>query len=222
MVSSTYSEWLFYAFILTIVSKYQKISFKWLLSKVRSYFVFLPVMLILYVFFSIWLSAQTLSESVYTGSLAMTKFFSLIILMTIYIEKSQNGNFLNSIRSLWVRTGLSWQWIDHSFIFLYLIFRFYPAIQLEWDSTQRAHAAVCLPVRRSKWGMVVDILNNVPVLIVLYLRKSDIMAQVMIKRGYGSHFPRGMADKIDFRFNHLFAIVLTVVFFMGVNAIAQV
>lgn len=222
MKSASFTELLVFAFILVIGLKYSAIRIKWVVSRIRSYFIFLPIMFALYVLFSNLLSDQTISESVSTGLLAMAKFFSLIILMTVYLERSKGGNFLHSLRSLWVRTGLNWKWVDHSFIFLYLVFRFYPAIQLEWETMGKAQSALQIPVKKTRIGQLSEILVNVPVLIVLYIRKSELMSELMVKRGYGRFFPRGIADPVHFEFNHLFAIVLSTVFFLGAEAIAKV
>lgn len=222
MKSGSFSEWMVFAFILGMGIRYKKMKISWLTGKIRAYLIFLPIMLILYTCFSHWLSVQTLRESILTGLLAMVKLLSLIILMTVYLDTSKGGNFLHSLRSLWVETGLGWKWVDHLFIFLNLVFRFYPAIQMEWETMEKAQKAMRIPEKTSKIGKLSEILMNVPVLIVLYLRRSDLMAAIMEKRGYGTHFPRGIVDPVRFGFNHIFAIVLSTTFLMGADAIATV
>lgn len=220
MKSARFDDWFVFTAVLVVALKYQRISFDWILMRIRGYLLFLPVMVVIYVLFSILLSVQTLEESVYTGTLTLVKFLSLIVLMTVFIHNNQNDRFLNSVRSLWVKTGLRWKWVDHGFLFIHLVLRFFPTVQHEWESSQKAVQAIGIPVRNRKLGKLLDILSNVPALVVVSLRKSDTMARIIARRGYGKQFPRGIVNPVDLEFSHVFAIVLITIFLIGADRIA--
>ena len=53
-------------------------------------------------------------------------------IITAKTKQYKDIDLIRSIRSLWYKTDLKWQWVDRLFLFMSIVFRFFPSFQDEW------------------------------------------------------------------------------------------
>ena len=120
--TSIYSLWPF-VLLLVIVSVHNKSVIKNVINKILPMLFFLPFMLIIYITISLIFSQITFFEAIKNALLAVLKFSLIILLMNFYLNTASSEKLIISIRSIWVKTGLNWRWVDDFFLFLSLSLR---------------------------------------------------------------------------------------------------
>lgn len=186
------------------------------------FLLFLPVMVILYIIFSLLLTKETLIEIIYQGGFALVKLLLMIAIMGLYFEKSVSGELLIAIRSLWRKSNLSWRWVEDFFMFLELTLRFFPAFQRDMEHLHQSRQALGLTQSGNKLVLIQQTAAYLPGLILHNLRQADDIALGIKLRGYGNKIPRGLIFPVKFtRLDGLFFMIITLLFYWS-NFIVQI
>ena len=209
--SSIYSLWPF-VLLLIIVSVYNKSHIKYVINKISPMIFFLPFMLIIYVTISLIFSQITFFEAIENALLAFLKVSLVILLMNFYLNTSSSEKLITSIRSMWVKTGLNWRWVEDFFLFLSLSLRLYPTFQSNWINNVNSLKAIGIKSDKSYYGKLIQISKELPSMLVYQLNRSKDIALAMKLRGYGLHYPRSVIHPIKFRLINLIQIALIAFF----------
>ena len=182
--SSIYSLWPF-VLLLVIVSMYNKSVIKNVINKFLPMLFFLPFMLIIYIMISLIFSQITFFEAIKNALLAFLKFILIILLMNFYLNTASSEKLIISIRSIWVKTGLNWRWVDDFFLFLSLSLRLYPTFQSNWINNVNSLKAIGIKSEKSNYGKLIQISKELPSMLIYQLNRSNDIALAMKLRGYG-------------------------------------
>ena len=140
--------------------------------------------------------------------------------MSLYLELIKKNDTLEAVRSLWSKTGLSWKFMENGFLYIELVLRFIPTIRFEWNKMLNSHKSLGRSSKMTKWKAGLVYVNYLPGIIVQSYRKSEEVAGVMLMRGYGKQYPRGVAYPIVMRWSDIvFGIIFTIIL-IGMNYIA--
>ena len=203
---SVYSLWPF-TFLFIIISLYNKSVIKKIINNFISMLFFLPFMLVIYLLISLIFTQMTFIESTEYALLAFLKFSLIVLLMNFYLETASSENLIISFRSLWVKTGLKWKWVDDFFLFLSLSLRLYPTFQSNWINNMNSQKAIGIRFNNSYYGKLIEISKELPAVLVYQLNRSNDIALAMKLRGYGMHYPRNVISPIKFNFYNLIQIL---------------
>ena len=209
--SSIYSLWPF-VLLLIIVSVYNKSHIKNVINKISPMLFFLPFMLIIYITISLIFSQITFFEAIENALLAFLKVSLVILLMNFYLNTASSEKLITSIRSMWVKTGLNWRWVEDFFLFLSLSLRLYPTFQSNWINNVNSLKAIGIKSDKSYYGKLIQISKELPSMLVYQLNRSKDIALAMKLRGYGLHYPRIVIHPIKFRLFNLIQIALIAFF----------
>lgn len=209
--SSIYSLWPF-VLLLIIVSVYNKSHIKNVINKISPMFFFLPFMLIIYITISLIFSQITFFEAIENALLAFLKVSLVILLMNFYLNTASSEKLITSIRSMWVKTGLNWRWVEDFFLFLSLSLRLFPTFQSNWINNVNSLKAIGIKSDKSYYGKLIQISKELPSMLVYQLNRSNDIALAMKLRGYGLHYPRSVIHPIKFRLFNLIQIALIAFF----------
>ena len=124
--------------------------------------------------------------------------------MNYYLVKSNSEKLINAFRTIWVKGGLHWEWVDNLFLFLSLSLRFYPTFQSQWKTQRDSQKAIGINFKNSFISKVVDLSYDLTSMLFQQLKRSEEIALAMKLRGYGKSFPRKTANPQNFNLTHLF------------------
>ncbi|MCJ7802670.1 MAG: energy-coupling factor transporter transmembrane protein EcfT [Candidatus Marinimicrobia bacterium] len=179
-------------------------------KQVKPFFLFFPIMIIVYLFISFIFTNSTWTVIFNEAGFTISKLLLLVIVMAVYLEISKKQNLILSVRSIWSKLNLKWKWVEDLFMFLELTLRFYPTFQREWQSINRSKKALGLTTSTSKWEQIKSVTNDLPGMILQSYRRAENTAIVMQQRGYGNQIPRGVANPILFKISDLILIVIII------------
>ena len=209
--SSIYSLWPF-VLLLVIVSMYNKSVIKNVINKILPTLFFLPFMLIIYITISLIFSQITFFEAIKNALLAVLKFSLIILLMNFYLNTASSEKLIISIRSIWVKTGLNWRWVEDFFLFLSLSLRLYPTFQSNWINNVDSLRAIGIKSEKSYYGKLIQISKELPSMLIYQLNRSNDIALAMKLRGYGIYYPRSVIHPIKFSLFNLIQVALIAFF----------
>ena len=106
-------------------------------------------MLIIYITISLIFSQITFFEAIKNALLAVLKFSLIILLMNFYLNTASSEKLIISIRSIWVKTGLNWRWVEDFFLFLSLSLRLYTTFQSNWINNVNSLKAIGIKSQKS-------------------------------------------------------------------------
>ena len=175
---------------------------------VKPFFLFFPMMIIIYLFISFVFTDSTWTVIINEAGFAMSKLLLLVIVMSLYLEISRENNLVLSVRSIWVKMNLKWKKIEDLFMFFELTLRFYPTFQREWQTIIRSKKALGLTSSVGRWEKIKSVANDLPGMILQSYRKAENTANVMQQRGYGKQIPRGVANPILFKMSDLILLFI--------------
>jgi len=181
--------------------------FKSAFKQVKPFFLFFPIMIIIYLFISFVFTSSTWIIIINEAGFAISKLLLLVIVMAFYIEVMKKQDIILSIRTIWSKLNLKWKWVEDIFIYLELTLRFYPTFQREWKSINRSKKALGLTSSVNKWDQIKSVANDLPGMILQSYRKAENTATVIQQRGYGNQIPRGIANPILFKISDLILLV---------------
>ena len=137
--------------------------------------------------------------------------------MSLYFESAGSPNFLLALRSIWFQTGLKWNWMENFFLFLDMTLRFYPSLQRDWITLSQSRESLGFNQNNNRWDKIKLAAQDLPILLVVNLRKSQDIALAMQLRGFGESFPRCVYNATYFTTWHLLQFAGVVICFYLIN-----
>ena len=218
ILSKTWNGIMIYLLLCIILIIFNINHLKSTLKQVKPFFLFFPIMIIIYLFISFVFTNTAWTIIINEAAFAISKLSLLVLVMALYLEISKNQNLILSVRSIWVKMNLKWKRVEDIFLFLELTLRFYPTFQREWQIINRSKKALGLASSVSKWERIKLVATDLPGMILQSYRKAENTALVMQQRGYGKQIPRGVANPLLFKMSDL---ILLVIIFTGYTLLNQ-
>jgi energy-coupling factor transporter transmembrane protein EcfT len=187
------------------------------LSRIKPFIQFFPIMLVIYLAVSIFFTDATIYQAMVEVGFAFLRIVLMISIMGIYFESVGSPNFLLALRSIWFQTGLKWNWMENFFLFLDMTLRFYPSLQRDWITLSQSRESLGFNQNNNRWDKITLAAQDLPILLVVNLRKSQDIALAMQLRGFGESFPRCVYNATYFTTWHLLQFAGVVICFYLIN-----
>ncbi|MBC8345904.1 MAG: energy-coupling factor transporter transmembrane protein EcfT [Candidatus Marinimicrobia bacterium] len=189
-------------------------------TRLKPILLYFPVMLGLYVLFSILLTDNSLGIIFSEVVIGFLKLILMVGAMMFFFVSTPSQDIIILFRSIWIKWKKPWKGMEDFFLFLGMTLRFYPTFQSNWQSVRNSRKALGLESENSHWNQVKTASKEMPGLLVHQLRRADDVATAMKLRGYGNQFPRGVTHPIPFGRNQLFQMIAITLFYWGIHSIA--
>ena len=222
LLSTTYFGLGIYFLIFLVIIWLNKKYFIQVLQGLKPIVYYLPIMIILYFIFSLFLTDNTLGIILNEVIFGCLKLFLMVGAMMFFFESIQNQDIVIIARSIWVRLNKPWKWVEHFFLFLGMTLRFYPTFQSNWKLLRNTRKSLGLEADLSYLGQVKIAAKEMPGLLIHQLRRADDIAMAMKLRGYGKQFPRGVTYPTIFNAVHLIQIILISSIYWVIHTIATI
>jgi energy-coupling factor transporter transmembrane protein EcfT len=222
LLSTTYFGLGIYLFIFLVIIWLNKKYFIQVLQGLKPIVYYLPIMIILYFIFSLFLTDNTLGIILNEAIFGCLKLFLMVGAMMFFFESIQNQDIVIIARSIWVRLNKPWKWVEDFFLFLGMTLRFYPTFQSNWKLLRNTRKSLGLEADLSYLGQVKIAAKEMPGLLIHQLRRADDIAMAMKLRGYGKQFPRGVTYPTIFNAVHLIQIILISSIYWVIHTIATI
>jgi energy-coupling factor transporter transmembrane protein EcfT len=222
LLSTTYFGLGIYFLIFLVIIWLNKKYFIQVLQGLKPIVYYLPIMIILYFIFSLFLTDNTLGIILNEAIFGCLKLFLMVGAMMFFFESIQNQDIVIIARSIWVRLNKPWKWVEDFFLFLGMTLRFYPTFQSNWQLLRNTRKSLGLEADLSYLGQVKIAAKGMPGLLIHQLRRADDIAMAMKLRGYGKQFPRGVTYPTIFNAVHLIQIILISSIYWVIHTIATI
>ena len=222
LLSTTYFGLGIYFLIFLVIIWLNKKYFIQVLQGLKPIVYYLPIMIILYFIFSLFLTDNTLGIILNEAIFGCLKLFLMVGAMMFFFESIQNQDIVIIARSIWVRLNKPWKWVEDFFLFLGMTLRFYPTFQSNWKLLRNTRKSLGLEADLSYLGQVKIAAKGMPGLLIHQLRRADDIAMAMKLRGYGKQFPRGVTYPTIFKAVHLIQIILISSIYWVIHTIATI
>ena len=222
LLSTTYFGLGIYFLIFLVIIWLNKKYFIQVLQGLKPIVYYLPIMIILYFIFSLFLTDNTLGIILNEAIFGCLKLFLMVGAMMFFFESIQNQDIVIIARSIWVRLNKPWKWVEDFFLFLGMTLRFYPTFQSNWKLLRNTRKSLGLEADLSYLGQVKIAAKEMPGLLIHQLRRADDIAMAMKLRGYGKQFPRGVTYPTIFKAVHLIQIILISSIYWVIYTIATI
>ena len=222
LLSTTYFGLGIYLLIFLVIIWLNKKYFIQVLQGLKPIVYYLPIMIILYFIFSLFLTDNTLGIILNEAIFGCLKLFLMVGAMMFFFESIQNQDIVIIARSIWVRLNKPWKWVEDFFLFLGMTLRFYPTFQSNWQLLRNTRKSLGLEADLSYLGQVKIAAKEMPGLLIHQLRRADDIAMAMKLRGYGKQFPRGVTYPTIFKAVHLIQIILISSIYWVIHNIATI
>jgi len=222
LLSTTYFGLGIYLLIFLVIIWLNKKYFIQVLQGLKPIVYYLPIMIILYFIFSLFLTDNTLGIILNEAIFGCLKLFLMVGAMMFFFESIQNQDIVIIARSIWVRLNKPWKWVEDFFLFLGMTLRFYPTFQSNWQLLRNTRKSLGLEADLSYLGQVKTAAKEMPGLLIHQLRRADDIAMAMKLRGYGKQFPRGVTYPTIFNAVHLIQIILISSIYWVIHTIATI
>ena len=222
LLSTTYFGLGIYLLIFLVIIWLNKKYFIQVLQGLKPIVYYLPIMIILYFIFSLFLTDNTLGIILNEAIFGCLKLFLMVGAMMFFFESIQNQDIVIIARSIWVRLNKPWKWVEDFFLFLGMTLRFYPTFQSNWLLLRNTRKSLGLEADLSYLGQVKIAAKEMPGLLIHQLRRADDIAMAMKLRGYGKQFPRGVTYPTIFNAVHLIQIILISSIYWVIHTIATI
>ena len=186
-------------------------------SRIKPFILYFPLMLVLYLAVSVLFTDATIYQAMFEVGFAFLRIVLMISIMSLYFESVGSPNFLLAFRSLWFQTGLKSNWMENFFLFLDMTLRFYPSLQRDWITASQSRESLGFNQNKNRWGKIKQATKDLPVLLVINLRKSLDIAMAMELRGFGKLLPRCVYNATSFTTWHLLQFAGVVICFYLIN-----
>ena len=186
-------------------------------SRIKPFILYFPLMLVLYLAVSVLFTDATIYQAMFEVGFAFLRIVLMISIMSLYFESVGSPNFLLALRSLWFQTGLKSNWMENFFLFLDMTLRFYPSLQRDWATVNQSRESLGFNQNNNRWGKIKQAAQDLPVLLVINLRKSQDIAMAMELRGFGKSLPRCVYNATSFTTWHLLQFAGVVICFYLIN-----
>ena len=217
LLADTLTLWVIYFGTFVVMT-----GFKWtvilaVFFRIKPFILYFPLMLVLYLAVSWLFTDATIYKAMIEVGFAFLRIVLMISIMSLYFELVGSPNFLLALRSLWFQTGLKSNWMENFFLFLDMTLRFYPSLQRDWITVSQSRESLGFNQNNNHWGKIKQTVQDLPVLLVINLRKSQDIAMAMELRGFGKSFPRCVYNATSFTTWHLLQFAGVVICFYLIN-----
>ena len=209
--------WAIYFGIFLILTGFDRIVIRAVFSRIKPFILYFPFMLILYLGVSVSFTNATIYQAMFEVGFAFLRIALMISIMSLYFESVGSQNFLLALRSIWFQTGLKWNWMENFFLFLEMTLRFYPSLQRDWITVGQSRQSLGFNQKNNFWGEIRQAAKDLPVVLVINLRKSEDIADAMQLRGFGKSLPRCVYNATNFTTWHLLQFAGVVICFYLIN-----
>ena len=186
-------------------------------SRIKPFILFFPFMLVCYLAVSVFFTDATIYQAMVEVGFAFLRIVLMISIMSLYFESVGSPNFLLALRSIWFQTGLKWNWMENFFLFLDMTLRFYPSLQRDWITLSQSRESLGFNQNNNRWDKIKLATQDLPILLVVNLRKSQDIALAMQLRGFGESLPRCVYNATSFTTGHLLQFAGVVICFYLIN-----
>jgi len=217
LFADTLTLWAIYFGIFVVTTGFDRTVILAVLSRIKPFIQFFPIMLVIYLAVSIFFTDATIYQAMVEVGFAFLRIFLMISIMSLYFESAGSPNFLLALRSIWFQTGLKWNWMENFFLFLDMTLRFYPSLQRDWITLSQSRESLGFNQNNNRWDKITLAAQDLPILLVVNLRKSQDIALAMQLRGFGESFPRCVYNATYFTTWHLLQFAGVVICFYLIN-----
>ncbi len=217
LFADTLNIWAIYFGIFVVTTRFDWTVILAIFSRIKPFILFFPFMSIIYLAVSVFFTDATIYQAMVEVGFAFLRIVLMIGIMSLYFELVGSPNFLPAIRSIWFQTGLKWNWMENFFLFLDMTLRFYPSLQRDWITVSQSRESLGFNQNNNHWGKIKQTVQDLPVLLVINLRKSQDIAMAMELRGFGKSFPRCVYNATSFTNWHLLQFAGVVICFYLIN-----
>ncbi len=217
LFADTLTLWVIYFGIFVVTTGFDRTVILAVLSRIKPFIQFFPIMLVIYLAVSIFFTNATIYQAMVEVGFAFLRIVLMISIMGIYFESVGSPNFLLAFRSIWFQTGLKWNWMENFFLFLDMTLRFYPSLQRDWITLSQSRESLGFNQNNNRWDKIKLAAQDLPILLVVNLRKSQDIALAMQLRGFGESFPRCVYNATYFTNWHLLQFAGVVICFYLIN-----
>ena len=217
LLADTLILWVIYFGIFVVTTGFDRTFILAVFYRVKPFILYFPFMLILYLAVSVLFTDATIYQAMFEVGFAFLRIVLMISIMSLYFESVGSPNFLLALRSLWYQTGLKWYWMDNFFLFLDMTLRFYPSLQRDWIMLSQSRESLGFNQNNNRWDKIKLATQDLPILLVVNLRKSQDIALAMQLRGFGESLPRCVYNATYFTTWHLLQFAAVVICFYLIN-----
>ena len=217
LFADTLTLWAIYFGIFVVTTGFDRTVILAVFSRIKPFIQFFPIMLVIYLAVSIFFTDATIYQAMVEVGFAFLRIVLMISIMSLYFESAGSPNFLLALRSIWFQTGLKWNWMENFFLFLDMTLRFYPSLQRDWITLSQSRESLGFNQNNNRWDKIKLAAQDLPILLVVNLRKSQDIALAMQLRGFGESFPRCVYNATYFTTWHLLQFAGVVICFYLIN-----
>ena len=217
LFADTLTLWAIYFGIFVVTTGFDRTVILAVFSRIKPFIQFFPIMLVIYLAMSIFFTDATIYQAMVEVGFAFLRIVLMISIMSLYFESVGSPNFLLAFRSIWFQTGLKWNWMENFFLFLDMTLRFYPSLQRDWITASQSRESLGFNQNKNSWGKIKQAAQDLPVLLVINLHKSQDIAVAMQLRGFGKSLPRCVYNATSFTTGHLLQFAGVVISFYLIN-----
>lgn len=217
LFADTLTLWAIYFGIFVVTTGFDRTVILAVFSRIKPFIQFFPIMLVIYLAMSIFFTDATIYQAMVEVGFAFLRIVLMISIMSLYFESVGSPNFLLALRSIWFQTGLKWNWMENFFLFLDMTLRFYPSLQRDWITLSQSRESLGFNQNNNRWDKITLAAQDLPILLVVNLRKSQDIALAMQLRGFGESFPRCVYNATYFTTWHLLQFAGVVICFYLIN-----
>ena len=217
LFADTLTLWAIYFGIFVVTTGFDRTVILAVFSRIKPFIQFFPIMLVIYLAMSIFFTDATIYQAMVEVGFAFLRIVLMISIMSLYFESAGSPNFLLALRSIWFQTGLKWNWMENFFLFLDMTLRFYPSLQRDWITLSQSRESLGFNQNNKRWDKIKLAAQDLPILLVVNLRKSQDIALAMQLRGFGESLPRCVYNATYFTNWHLLQFAGVVICFYLIN-----
>ena len=217
LFADTLTLWAIYFGIFVVTTGFDRTVILAVFSRIKPFILFFPFMLVCYLAVSVFFTDATIYQAMVEVGFAFLRIVLMISIMSLYFGSVGSPNFLLELRSIWFQTGLKWNWMENFFLFLDMTLRFYPSLQRDWITLSQSRESLGFNQNNNRWDKIKLATQDLPILMVVNLRKSQDIALAMQLRGFGESLPRCVYNATYFTTWHLLQFAGVVIFFYLIN-----
>ena len=217
LFADTLTLWAIYFGIFVVTTGFDRTVILAVFSRIKPFIQFFPIMLVIYLAMSIFFTHATIYQAMVEVGFAFLRIVLMISIMSLYFESVGSPNFLLALRSIWFQTGLKWNWMENFFLFLDMTLRFYPSLQRDWITLSQSRESLGFNQNNKRWDKIKLAAQDLPILLVVNLRKSQDIALAMQLRGFGESLPRCVYNATYFTTWHLLQFAGVIICFYLIN-----
>jgi len=217
LFADTLTLWAIYFGIFVVTTGFDRTVILAVFSRIKPFILFFPFMLVCYLAVSVFFTDATIYQAMVEVGFAFLCIILMISIMSLYFGSLGSPNFLLELRSIWFQTGLKWNWMEKFFLFLDMTLRFYPSLQRDWITLSQSRESLGFNQNNNRWDKIKLATQDLPILLVVNLRKSQDIALAMQLRGFGESLPRCVYNATYFTTWHLLQFAAVVICFYLIN-----